>query len=124
MTTVKNVHVIFKTHLDIGFTDLAANVVDKYMNTFIPQALSLSKRMASDDGRSKFIWTVGSWMIEEYLQSASEEQRIQMENAISRGEIGIWFTENTTVSATITAKYITNRLTIKLFHFLVIEKPS
>ncbi len=46
MTKVKKVHVIFKTHLDIGFTDLAANVVDKYMYTFIPQALSLSERMA------------------------------------------------------------------------------
>ncbi|KTD84717.1 DUF5054 domain-containing protein [Paenibacillus etheri] len=98
MTTVKKVHVIFKTHLDIGFTDLAANVVDKYMTTFIPQALSLSQRLASEDGRSKFIWTVGSWLIEEYLQSAPEEQRIQMENAISRGEIawhGLPFTTHT-----------------------------
>ncbi|MFD0619968.1 DUF5054 domain-containing protein [Paenibacillus sp. GCM10027629] len=98
MTTVKKVHVIFKTHLDIGFTDLAANVVDKYMNTFIPQALSLSERMTGDDGRSKFIWTVGSWMIEEYLQNAPEEQRIQMEHAISRGDIawhGLPFTTHT-----------------------------
>lgn len=98
MTTVKKVHVIFKTHLDIGFTDLATNVVDKYMNTFIPQALSLSERMAREDGRHKFIWTVGSWLIEEYLQSASEEQRIQMEHAISRGEIawhGLPFTTHT-----------------------------
>ncbi|KRF43664.1 DUF5054 domain-containing protein [Paenibacillus sp. Soil787] len=98
MTTVKKVHVIFKTHLDIGFTDLAANVVDKYMNLFIPQALSLSERMGREDRRSKFIWTVGSWLIEEYLQSASEEQRIQMEQAISRGEIawhGLPFTTHT-----------------------------
>ncbi len=98
MTTVKKVHVIFKTHLDIGFTDLAANVVDKYMNTFIPQALSLSERMASDDGRSKFIWTVGSWLIEEYLLNAPEEQRIQMEHAISKGVIawhGLPFTTHT-----------------------------
>lgn len=98
MTTIKKVHVIFKTHLDIGFTDLAANVVDQYMTTFIPQALSLSERMTGDDGRSKFIWTVGSWLIEEYLQNAPEEQRIQMEQAISRGDIawhGLPFTTHT-----------------------------
>ncbi|MEC0090861.1 DUF5054 domain-containing protein [Paenibacillus macquariensis] len=98
MTTVKKVHVIFKTHLDMGFTDLAANVVDKYMKLFIPQALSLAERMEREDGQSKFIWTVGSWLIEEYLQTASEEQRNEMEQAIRRGEIawhGLPFTTHT-----------------------------
>jgi len=33
------VHVIFKTHLDIGFTDLAARVRAEYHDRFIPQAI-------------------------------------------------------------------------------------
>ena len=32
MSTRQTVHVIFKTHLDIGFTELARNVVDKYVS--------------------------------------------------------------------------------------------
>ncbi|KTD84723.1 hypothetical protein UQ64_24060 [Paenibacillus etheri] len=72
----EKVHVVFKTDLDIGFTDLAANVVDEYMTKFIMKALSLSERMHGKNGQSKFIWTVGSWLIEEYLQSAPEEQRV------------------------------------------------
>ncbi|OCT15182.1 glycoside hydrolase [Paenibacillus pectinilyticus] len=98
MKNVKRLHVIFKTHLDIGFTDLAANVVDKYMNVFIPQALELSEKMVIEGGRSKFIWTVGSWLIEEYLQTASEEKRVRMEQAIVRGDIawhGLPFTTHT-----------------------------
>ncbi|HBS45833.1 MAG TPA: hypothetical protein DEA91_17695 [Paenibacillus sp.] len=58
----EKVHVVFKTDLDIGFTDLAANVVDEYLTTFILKALPLSERMQGEDGQSKFIWTVGSWL--------------------------------------------------------------
>lgn len=98
MTAIKRVHVIFKTHLDIGFTDLAGNIVEMYKNQFIPQALTLSEQMGKEDGRPKFIWTVGSWLIHEFLQTATEEQRIRMEQAIRRGEIawhGLPFTTHT-----------------------------
>lgn len=36
---IKKVFVIHKTHLDIGFTDSAASVLEKYVNTFIPRAI-------------------------------------------------------------------------------------
>ena len=38
---VKEVLVLFKTHLDIGYTDYAENVVDRYVNKFIPGAIEL-----------------------------------------------------------------------------------
>ena len=33
---IKKVYVVYKTHLDVGFTDLAKNVLDKYVNDYIP----------------------------------------------------------------------------------------
>jgi hypothetical protein len=33
------VHVVFKTHLDIGFTDLAAWVTENYIQAFIPRTI-------------------------------------------------------------------------------------
>ncbi|MBM7676746.1 hypothetical protein JOD18_001785 [Gracilibacillus alcaliphilus] len=36
---VKKVHVIFKTHLDIEFSDFAENVVQQYTHQYIPKAL-------------------------------------------------------------------------------------
>ena len=36
---VRKVHVVFKTHLDIGFTDLAEAVVRHYLHSFIPAAI-------------------------------------------------------------------------------------
>ena len=38
-TAAKKVIVVFKTHLDIGFTGLAQQVLDKYCLDFIPSAV-------------------------------------------------------------------------------------
>ncbi len=96
--TIERVHVIFKTHLDMGYTDMAKNVVDRYMNHFIPQALELSEQFASEEGDVKFVWTTGSWLINEYLNTASSSMRIRMEEAIRQGRIawhGLPFTSHT-----------------------------
>jgi len=37
------VHVLFKTHLDIGFTNLARAVVEQYMTRYIPAAIELAR---------------------------------------------------------------------------------
>ncbi|WP_211746060.1 DUF5054 domain-containing protein [Paenibacillus sp. Marseille-Q4541] len=86
---VKRVHVVFKTHLDIGFTDMGEKVIDSYMNGFIPQAIELSEQLAEEEGNVKFIWTTGSWLINEYLQTATPDMCARMEKAIREGRI-VW----------------------------------
>lgn len=97
MNNIERVHVVFKTHLDIGFTDLAENIVSQYMNQYIPAALSLAEELKSDPDCG-FIWTTGSWMISEYLRLADETSRQRMEKAIDSGLIawhGLPFTTHT-----------------------------
>lgn len=86
---IDKVHVIFKTHLDVGFTDLAAQVVDRYMNQFIPDALALGRNMQANHPDEPFCWTVGSWLIHEYLERQSPERCAEMEAAI-RDELVTW----------------------------------
>ncbi len=81
-TDIDTVHVIFKTHLDVGFTDYARHVVDRYINQFIPDAITLAHAMKQNHPDEPFRWTVGSWLIYEYLERATTEQRRQMELAI------------------------------------------
>ncbi|WP_314584389.1 DUF5054 domain-containing protein [Paenibacillus terrigena] len=98
MSTIKRVHVVFKTHLDIGYTHMAQDVVDRYMNSFIPQALDLSEKLAQEEGPVKFVWTTGSWLIKQFLQTASEPMRARMEEGIRQGRIvwhGLPFTTHT-----------------------------
>jgi hypothetical protein len=94
---VKKVHVIFKTHLDVGFTDYAAAVVERYMRSYIPAAIKLAREMR-EDGGDRFIWTTGSWLIHAYLRQASDRERMAMELAIHAGDIawhGLPFTTHT-----------------------------
>ncbi len=86
---IKKVHLIFKTHLDIGFTDLAENVINRYVEHFIPSALSLAEKLRKNEKQERFVWTTGSWLIYEYLERCSTKARIRMENAIEAGDI-VW----------------------------------
>jgi hypothetical protein len=83
---VERVHVIFKTHLDIGFTDMARAVTRRYMEHFIPQALSVAEEMRAR-GTDRFVWTTGAWLILEYLEQAGVSERARMERAIGQGDI-------------------------------------
>ncbi len=84
---IKKVHLIFKTHLDIGFTNLAENVISTYMNEFIPGALALSENMRKASATDRFVWTTGSWLIYKFLEQAAPEMRKRMEIAIDAGDI-------------------------------------
>ncbi|MBN2711941.1 MAG: DUF5054 domain-containing protein [Planctomycetes bacterium] len=89
MSDTMTVHVVFKTHLDIGFTDYAANVFNKYITFFVPQALDLAQEMREGDSGNRFIWTTGSWLIYEFLEAADRAMRGRMEKAILAGDI-VW----------------------------------
>ena len=84
---VKYIHLIFKTHLDVGFTDYASVVVNNYFTSYIPASLRVAREMRESGKAEQFIWTTGSWLIYEYLEQASPAARKKMEDAIARGEI-------------------------------------
>jgi hypothetical protein len=82
----RTIHLIFKTHLDVGFTDLAGRVVRNYFKHYIPSALRVAREMR-EAGGERFIWTTGSWLIYEYLEQASVKERKLMEEGILAGDI-------------------------------------
>ena len=84
MEHIKKVFVIHKTHLDIGFTDSAQHVLQRYMDTFIPGAIQTAK-ICNQDGKKNFVWTVGSFLIEHYLNHGKDPQ--QLLEAIQQGYI-------------------------------------
>lgn len=88
-TSINTVHIVFKTHLDIGFTDTAQNVLDKYVDSFIPKAIQLANQLAEESGPEQFIWTTGSWLIRYYLDKATPEDRAKMVESIEKGHI-VW----------------------------------
>lgn len=83
---MKKVIVVSKTHLDLGFTDFAGVVHDTYINTYIPNAISLARQMNTPD-KKKFVWTTGSWIIKEALVQGTDEQKENLKQALIRGDI-------------------------------------
>ncbi len=84
----RTIHLVYKTHLDIGFTDHAAKVRAQYHERFIPQAIETGEHFfAEDPNNPKFIWTTGAWLIWDHLNSQSPERVRRLERAIERGLI-------------------------------------
>jgi hypothetical protein len=83
---VKRVLVMFKCHLDVGFTDTQAGVMRKYFDEFFPHAMQVATAMRLS-GTDRYVWTTGSWLLYEYLEQASPEQRQRVERAVTAGDL-------------------------------------
>lgn len=88
-SSVEKVYVVFKTHLDVGFTDFPSVVAERYVSNFIPKALDVSERLYAEGAKEKYVWTTGSWLVWKYLQTASPQAVKRLEAAIERGDI-VW----------------------------------
>ncbi len=83
---VKQVLVVFKCHLDVGFTDTQANVMRTYFKRYYPQAIATAEQLRQS-GDDRYVWTTGSWLLYEYLEQASSAERQRMEQAVIAGDI-------------------------------------
>ncbi|SIN91116.1 DUF5054 domain-containing protein [Agromyces cerinus] len=84
---ITTLHVVFKTHLDLGFTDTAANVTDRYVHEYLPRAIALAEELERRGGPARFIWTTGSWLIHEALRLGDADERAALEAAIRAGHV-------------------------------------
>ncbi len=86
-TAIQTVYVVWKCHLDLGFTTLAHDVIQKYFEVYLPQAMALGEELEREGKGDSFVWTTGSWLITEFLERAAPSQRARMENALAKGHI-------------------------------------
>ena len=104
---VKNIHVIFMNHLDVGYdgipeTGFIANVVNTYFQQYFPRAVNIAIDMSILNHNDSFIYTSHPWLIRLYLecppnlilsgikvQCPSQEDVIKFKQAILSGHI-VW----------------------------------
>ncbi len=85
-STVKRVLVMFKCHLDVGFTDTQAGVMRKYFDEYFPRAMQVAAAMRQS-GADRYVWTTGSWLLYEYLEQAASDERRRVEQAVAAGDL-------------------------------------
>ena len=75
---LEEVIVVSKTHFDIGFTDLASRVVDRYRTSMADQALKLVDESRGLPPDQQFAWTLAGWPMSQVLwpgQTAERRER-------------------------------------------------
>jgi hypothetical protein len=72
---LEEVIVVSKTHFDIGFTDLASRVVDRYRTSMADQALKLVDESRSLPPDQQFAWTLAGWPMAQVLWPGQTAER-------------------------------------------------
>lgn len=87
---VEQVIVCFKSHFDIGYTELARVVVDRYRTSMIDKALEVCDHTQALPAEHRFVWTVPGWPMAQILwPGQTPERRERIEKAIREGLL-VW----------------------------------
>ena len=81
--SVRKVHVVFKTHLDIGFTASARKIARNLWEWKIPTEIAAARELKAEGIKPAFLY--GSWVIWETLQKQKGKKRAEIEQAIGDG---------------------------------------
>ena len=98
---LKEIVVVFKTHFDIGYTDMASNIVQRYRTTMIDQALDVVDQNRDLPPQQQFAWTLAGWPMHKILQDwpgQSPQRKERVEKALREGRFvvhGLPFTTHT-----------------------------
>ncbi|CAM4772812.1 unnamed protein product [Rotaria magnacalcarata] len=69
---IKKVHIVSMTHLDVGFTNFAANVCSLYFNHHLPNAALLAKELRLNGGQARFVFTTHPWILLEFFDNIAQ----------------------------------------------------
>lgn len=97
---VDSVHVIFMNHLDVGYAQLAVDIINEYFTVYFPRAIRLAEEFNYYRNDESFIYTTQPWLISLYLncppniifngtrvQCPSSHEVQVFDNAIKKGYI-------------------------------------
>ena len=79
---------VFKTHFDIGFTDLASNVIDQYAGSMLEQVIETCKG-TQKLGKRHFVWTMPAWPLWHIVNHSEPKLRKELDELIENGQV-VW----------------------------------
>lgn len=98
---VKKIILVFKTHFDIGFTDLAENVIRGYGSDMLRQVIETCNA-TKDLGKLRYVWTMPAWPLWHICGNCDPELKPELDRLIREGQIvwhGLPFTSHTDFAA-------------------------
>ncbi len=96
---IKKVFIVFKTHFDIGYTNLAGELLEWYGGSMIRDAVEVCEATSNYPEGKKYIWTVPSWPLKKAMEKIREpELKERAEKLVREGQLiwhGLPFTTHT-----------------------------
>lgn len=92
------IYVVFKTHVDLGFTDLPSNVVRQYKTRMMDDVLTVCEATAHHPPGHRYVWTLPAWMLMQCLDEADPDRKARLEKLVREGQLcwhGLPFTTHT-----------------------------
>jgi hypothetical protein len=91
VVNVDHVWVVFKTHFDLGYTDLAENVFTKYRVNMMDGALKVIEQNRSQPPEKRFVWTVAGWPLARAILDREQDpvRKQRIEAAIREGSLAV-----------------------------------
>ena len=84
---VTDIIVVFKMHVDIGYTNLAEGVLQKYTTSMLEETLRSIEETSELPESEQFVWTIPGWPLKYMLENSSMENRKKLGQAIAEGRI-------------------------------------
>ena len=78
---------VFKTHVDIGFTDLPQKVIEKYSWGMLKDAVETCEKTSQNPKETRFIWTLPAYPLYHALENTSTEIKMRAEKLILNGQL-------------------------------------
>lgn len=87
---LKHVHVVFKTHFDIGFTHLVRELREWYSGDMLREAADLCEATAQNPEGKRYVWTLPAWPLRTALENVSDGALKGRVEALVRGGQLAW----------------------------------
>jgi len=78
---------VFKTHFDIGFTELASEVTKRYGGSMLEDVLAACEKTQQLAEGKRFVWTMAAWPLLKSLENCSAQNLKRAENVIANGQL-------------------------------------
>src|SRR6187401_1349226 len=84
---VTDIWIVVKSHFDLGFTDLAENVFQRYRTEMMDKSLKVMEANKGLPKQDQFVWTVPGWPLEAQMLGPKQDssRRKRIEQAVKDG---------------------------------------
>src|SRR5271165_7132750 len=87
---VREIIVVYKTHFDIGYTDLVTNVLTRYRTKFVDGAMQTIEHSRTLPPGEQFVWTIPGWPLKQMLwPGQTPDRRDKILNALKDGRLTV-----------------------------------